>query len=199
MSQYGIVIYTSYRINFLTIKAASLLLMVELEQQGNKVMKKIICLAMIAWTMWVVPAEAQYDENDYSGYYGQTGPAESNGNGSYNGNPIIYVFYNNDPCDSCGEAIAMIEQTYRQNWQGIYDFYIVNYQDEEDAGNYTFTENYNLELPLTVVLQYVNDGYFTKYQKLPYLYNFNPYTYQEAFLSEVSTFFENEGDPYTSW
>ena len=191
MSQYGIVIYTSYRINFLTIKAASLLLMVELEQQGNKAMKKIICLAMIAWTMWVVPAEAQYDENDYSGYYGQTGPAESNGNGSYNGNPIIYVFYNNDPCDSCGEAIAMIEQTYRQNWQGIYDFYIVNYQDEEDAGNYTFTENYNLELPLTVVLQYVNDGYFTKYQKLPYLYNFNPYTYQEAFLSEVSTFFEN--------
>ena len=68
MSQYGIVIYTSYRINFLTIKAASLLLMVELEQQGNKAMKKIICLAMIAWTMWVVPAEAQYDENDYSGY-----------------------------------------------------------------------------------------------------------------------------------
>lgn len=199
MSQYGIVIYTSYRINFLTIKAASLLLMVELEQQGNKAMKKIICLAMIAWTMWVVPAEAQYDENDYSGYYGQTGPAESNGNGSYNGKPIIYVFYNNDPCDSCGEAIAMIEQTYRQNWQGIYDFYIVNYQDEEDAGNYTFTENYNLEMPLTVVLQYVNDGYFTKYQKLPYLYNFNPYTYQEAFLSEVSTFFENEGDPYTSW
>lgn len=162
-------------------------------------MKKIICLAMIAWTISVLPAKAQYGESEYSGYYGQTGPAESNGNGSYNGNPIIYVFYNNNPCDSCGEAMAMIEQAYRENWQGIYDFYIINYQDEEEAGNYDFADNYNLELPLTVVLQYVNDGNFTKYQKLPYLYNFNPYTYQEAFLSEVSTFFENEGDPYAPW
>ena len=47
MSQYGIVIYTSYRINFLTIKAASLLLMVALEQQGNKAMKKIISSLLI--------------------------------------------------------------------------------------------------------------------------------------------------------
>ena len=68
--------------------------MVELKQQEDKSMKKIICLAMIAWTISVLPAKAQYGESEYSGYYGQTGPAESNGNGSYNGNPIIYVFYN---------------------------------------------------------------------------------------------------------
>ena len=112
---------------------------------------------------------------------------------------VIYVFFDNQPCQTCPQAIAMIEEAYRENWQGIYDFYVINYQEEEDAGNYNFAENYNLELPLSVVLQAVEDGRFTRYQKLPYLYNFNPYTYQEAFLSEVSTFFENEGNPYASW
>ena len=52
-------------------------------------------------------------------------------------------------------------------------------------------------MPLTVVLQYVQNGQLTKYQKLPYLYNFNPYTFQETFIEEVSTFFENEGDPFS--
>lgn len=161
---------------------------------GGKMKKYFIPVLCFLWTF---SGTAAAQSNAYSGYYGETGPEGISG--AYNGKPIIYVFYNNDPCDSCGEAITMIEEAYRENWQGIYDFYVINYQEEEDAGNYNFAENYNLELPLSVVLQAVEDGRFTRYQKLPYLYNFNPYTYQEAFLSEVSTFFENEGNPYASW
>ncbi len=150
-------------------------------------------LHLIALLIWSThPVHAQ--EAQYSGYYGETGP--DNQSYHYTGNPIIYVFFNNDYCPSCAEAIDLIEQTYNQNFQGQYDFYLINYADEEEAGNYNFTENYNLVMPLSVVLQYVDNGQLTKYQKLPYLYYFNPYTYQEAFLAEVSTFFENEGDPF---
>ncbi len=131
----------------------------------------------------------------YSGYYGETGP--DNQSFETNGNPIIFVFYNNDDCPSCPEALDLIEQAYNENFEGEYNFYIINYENQEESGNYLFAENYNLEMPLTVVLQYVQNGQLTKYQKLPYLYNFNPYTFQEAFIEEVSTFFENEGDPFS--
>lgn len=157
-------------------------------------LKKLICLTAVALLAETGTVCAQSNFSEYAGYYGETGPDDQTYN--YDGNPVIYVFYNNEPCDSCAEAINLIEQAYNQNWQGIYDFYIINYADEEESGDYNFAENYNLELPLSVVLQYVQNGQFTKYQKLPYLYNFNPYTFQEAFMEEVSTFFENEGDPF---
>ena len=154
-------------------------------------MKKLWLLAAAAF-LYTFSAAAQF--SPYSGYYGETGP--DNQSFEYDGKPIIFVFYNNDDCPSCGEAIELIEQVYNENYQGIYDFYLINYESQEENGNYNFAENYNLTMPMTVVFQYVENGRLTKYQKLPYLYNFNPYTYQEAFMSEVSTFFENEGDPF---
>ena len=65
----------------------------------------------------------------YSGYYGETGP--DNQSFETNGNPIIFVFYNNDDCPSCPEALDLIEQAYNENFEGEYNFYIINYDSEE--------------------------------------------------------------------
>ena len=122
-------------------------------------MKKLWLLAAAAF-LYTFSAAAQF--SPYSGYYGETGP--DNQSFEYDGKPIIFVFYNNDDCPSCGEAIELIEQVYNENYQGIYDFYLINYESQEENGNYNFAENYNLTMPLTVVFQYVENGRLTKYQ-----------------------------------
>ena len=86
-------------------------------------LKKLICLTAAALLAETGTVCAQSNFSEYAGYYGETGPDDQTYN--YDGNPVIYVFYNNEPCDSCAEAINLIEQAYNQNWQGIYDFYII--------------------------------------------------------------------------
>ena len=93
--------------------------------------------------------------------------------------PIIFVFYNNNPCYECPQTIELIEDVYNANYQGIYDFYIINYQDDL---NYNFIQNYNLSQPLEVVLQQVVDGQMTNFRKLEYLQNQ---------ISDPTSFFDN--------
>ena len=93
--------------------------------------------------------------------------------------PIIFVFYNNNPCYECPQTIELIEDVYNANYQGTYDFYIINYQDDE---NYNFIQNYNLSQPLEVVLQQVVDGQMTNFRKLDYLQNQ---------ISDQNSFFDN--------
>lgn len=80
--------------------------------------------------------------------------------------PIIFVFYDNNPCYECPQTIELIENIYNKYFADQYDFYIINYQDDE---NYNFIQNYNLSLPLEVVLQRVEDGQMTAFRKLEYL------------------------------
>ena len=93
--------------------------------------------------------------------------------------PIIFVFYNNNPCYECPQTIELIEDVYNANYQGIYDFYIINYEDDL---NYNFIQNYNLSQPLEVVLQQVVDGQMTNFRKLEYLQNQ---------ISDPTSFFDN--------
>lgn len=93
--------------------------------------------------------------------------------------PIIFVFYNNNPCYECPQTIELIEDVYNANYQGTYDFYIINYQDDE---NYNFIQNYNLSQPLEVVLQQVVDGQMTNFRKLDYL---------QDQISDQTSFFDN--------
>lgn len=104
--------------------------------------------------------------------------------------PIIFVFYNNNPCYECPQTIELVEDIYNANYKGTYDFYIINYQDNE---NYNFIQNYNLSQPLEVVLQQVVDGQMTNFRKLDYLQDqisdqtsfFDNFTYQiNSFLGE---------------
>ncbi len=161
-------------------------------------MRKSFLFIAAAFVFLTSVALAQYNPYD-SGYYGQTG--QDNEPYSPNGQPIIYVFFNNEPCDSCLEAIQNIEQSYNNNgWQGQYNFSMINYEEEEAAGNYANVDNYNLYQPLSIVLQDVNEnGLKTKFLKIPYDENFNPYTYQEVFMTEVSTFFTDYNDPYAPY
>ena len=93
--------------------------------------------------------------------------------------PIIFVFYNNNPCYECPQTVELIEDVYNANYQGTYDFYIINYQDDE---NYNFIQNYNLSQPLEVVLQQVVDGQMTNFRKLDYL---------QDQISDQTSFFDN--------
>ena len=128
-------------------------------------MRKSFLFIAAAFVFLTSVALAQYNPYD-SGYYGQTG--QDNEPYSPNGQPIIYVFFNNEPCDSCLEAIQNIEQSYNNNgWQGQYNFSMINYEEEEAAGNYANVDNYNLYQPLSIVLQDVNEnGLKTKFLKI---------------------------------
>lgn len=76
---------------------------------------------------------------------------------------IIYIFYNNEPCDACPQTIAMIEDVYNQYYSDQYSLFIINYQNDQE---YNFIETYNLSQPLEVVLVRVDDGQTFGYKKL---------------------------------
>lgn len=105
--------------------------------------------------------------------------------------PIIFVFYNNNPCYECPQTIELIEDVYNANYQGIYDFYIINYQDDL---NYNFIQNYNLNQPLEVVLQQVVDGQMTNFQKLDYLQNqiSDPTSFSDNLTNQINSFLGEE-------
>ncbi len=105
--------------------------------------------------------------------------------------PIIFVFYNNNQCYECPQTIELIENTYNANYQGTYDFYIINYQEDL---NYNFTQNYNLSQPLEVVLQQVEDGQMTNFRKLEYLQNqiSDPTSFSDNLTYQINSFLGEE-------
>lgn len=157
-------------------------------------LRKFALFCLGCGLFYAVPALAQFN-----GYYGDNG--QYNQNYSPNGKPIIFLFYNNEPCDSCDEAMYNIQQAFANNWQGVYNLEMINYEEEEAQGDYTYADAYNLYAPLVMVLQDVNsNGRFTNYLKIPYdMDNFTPYTFQEVMMSEVPTFFEDYNDPYAPY
>lgn len=82
--------------------------------------------------------------------------------------PIIYVFFNNDPCFQCPQTIELIEQVYNRNYQNEYSLFLINYQNDDE---YNFIETYDLNQPLEVVLVDVADGQSIGYKKLENLQN----------------------------
>ena len=100
--------------------------------------------------------------------------------------PIIFVFYDNNPCYECPQTIELIENIYNKYFADQYDFYIINYQDDE---NYNFIQNYNLSLPLEVVLQRVEDGQMTAFRKLEYLQNqiSDPVSFSENLQYQINS------------
>lgn len=105
--------------------------------------------------------------------------------------PIIFVFYNNNQCYECPQTINLIESVYKENYQGTYDFYVINYQEDL---NYNFTQNYNLSQPLEVVLQQVEDGQMTNFRKLEYLQNqiSDPTSFSDNLTYQINSFLGEE-------
>lgn len=69
--------------------------------------------------------------------------------------PMIYVFYNNTPCQACMETIKILEANYNQYYKDEFDFFVVNYENYPAS---EFKDPFNLTQPLTVILIKVKDG-----------------------------------------
>lgn len=100
---------------------------------------------------------------------------------------MIYVFFNNEPCPSCPAAIELTEQIYDREYQGVYGFSIINYQEDDE---YDFVETYNLSRPLSVVLARYDDGAafgFEKLDDLPERVS-DPVSFADYFRYRVNSF-----------
>lgn len=99
---------------------------------------------------------------------------------------IIYVFYNNDSCPRCGEAMGLLFNIYQQNYSQELSYFEINYQEQ---GEFVFTTAYMLNQPLSVVLVRVNDGMGRGYYKID-----NPQQWlydKEFFYQQITTAVNN--------
>ena len=98
---------------------------------------------------------------------------------------VIYVFFNNQPCPNCPQAIDMIENVYNQNYLNNYAFFLINYGEEENSG---LIQQYGLSAPLEVVMVDVQNGEeqgFQKIEGLEYMVS-NPQGFEEYFTTQVN-------------
>ncbi len=147
-------------------------------------MRKYLLLLAAMLASFPARAELQFQDNNDSNINMQEYFEESRPN--YN-KSIIYVFYNNEPCENCGQAIELIEQAYNQNYAGQYSLLLIDYQNDQE---YNFIETYSLSQPLEVVLQRVDDGATFGFKKLEGLQNqiSDPVSFQENFTNQVNNF-----------
>ncbi len=98
---------------------------------------------------------------------------------------IIYIFFNNQPCPNCPQAIEMIEKVYNQNFLNNYSLFLINYDEDDNAG---FVQTYNLTNPLEVVMVDVQDGNFQGYQKIEGLQDMtnNQQGFNDFVITEVN-------------
>ena len=98
---------------------------------------------------------------------------------------IIYVFFNNQPCENCAKAVDMIEEVYNNNFLNNYSLFLINYGEDSNSG---FVQTYNLTNPLEVVMVDVENGEQNGYQKIEGLEYMtpNPNSFNSYFISEVN-------------
>lgn len=101
---------------------------------------------------------------------------------------IIYIFFNNQPCPTCPQAIDMIEEVYNQNFLNNYSLYLINYGEDNNSG---FIQTYGLSNPLEVVMVDVENGQVQGYQKIEGLQDMTsaPQAFNEYFTSQVNGYF----------
>ncbi|MBR1648324.1 MAG: hypothetical protein IJ689_01835 [Alphaproteobacteria bacterium] len=76
---------------------------------------------------------------------------------------IIYVFYSNNYCYGCPEAMTMLEKLYDEEFSSLYSFFMIDYQNDDE---YNFIATYDLHLPLEVVMVKIEDGEALGYEKI---------------------------------
>lgn len=104
---------------------------------------------------------------------------------------VIYVFFNNQPCQTCPQAIEMIEEVYNQNFLNNYALYTINYGEDTGSG---FAQTYGLSNPLEVVMVDVAGGEVQGYQKIEGLQDMvsSPQAFNEYFISQVNGYLGGE-------
>ncbi|MBQ8481709.1 MAG: hypothetical protein IJ532_04180 [Alphaproteobacteria bacterium] len=147
-------------------------------------LKKISLIVTVLGLMVSFPAEAQYvnlsgNNPDITEYVESN---EDNWNKS-----IMYVFYSNEPCAQCSQAMGMIYDIYEEYFINQFNLFEINYTNEDEYG---MQESYNLSQPLSVVLVRINDGMSRGYYKIenPQFWVNDPYYFKERLLSEINNF-----------
>lgn len=104
---------------------------------------------------------------------------------------IIYVFFNNEPCPNCPQAIDMIEEVYNQKYLNNYALYLINYGEDNNAG---FIQTYGLSNPLEVVMVDVVNGDVVGYQKIEGLQNMtpDPQGFNDYFVTQIDGYLGGE-------
>lgn len=102
----------------------------------------------------------------------------------------IYIFFNNEPCSKCPQAIEMIEEIYNQNYLNNYELFLINYAEDTNSD---FIEKYNLTNPLEVVMVDVENATPVGYQKIEGLQNMtnNPEAFNQFFITQVNAYLQN--------
>lgn len=100
---------------------------------------------------------------------------------------IIYVFYNSQTCYNCPETIKLIEEVYDQNFQSKYEFFIIDYFEDNE---YNFMQTYNLGAPVSMVLQRIEDREPGAWRKFDNLQNMtsDPVSFQENIRFQINNF-----------
>lgn len=143
-----------------------------------------VCLLVLS-----LPARAQVENTD--GYLSQ--PLQEyfdEANPNYD-KSIIYVFFNNEPCYTCAQAISMIEQVYNNNFADRYNIFLINYTNDQEND---FIQTYNLTQPLEVVLVQINDGASFGYRKLENLQDMtsDPVSFNDYLVNQINNFLGNQ-------
>lgn len=105
---------------------------------------------------------------------------------------IIYIFYNNNDCYGCPQAMSMIENLYQRRYADTYNLFMIDYQNDQE---YDFITQYQLSQPLEVVLVRIQDGAAFGYEKIENLQNMTSDTVSfDDYVSErINNFLGNNG------
>lgn len=100
---------------------------------------------------------------------------------------IIYVFYNNQKCGRCAQAMEMIYDIYQNDYSDEFSYFEINY---EVSGEGEFQYDYQLSQPLSIVLLRINDGLARGYYKIdnPQFWVEDPNFFRDRIVSAINNF-----------
>ena len=140
--------------------------------------------AMIFWLGQIVAASAQYInlEGNNPAITQYVEADEDNWNKS-----IMYVFYSDQPCPLCSEAMGQIYDIYEEYFLNQFNLFEINYTDEDEFG---MQESYDLSQPLSIVLVRIQDGQSRGYYKIDNPQDFlgDSFYFKQRLLSEINFF-----------
>ena len=98
-----------------------------------------------------------------------------------------YVFYNNQECGRCAQAMEMIYDIYQNDYSDEFSYFEINY---EVSGEGEFQYDYQLSQPLSIVLLRINDGLARGYYKIdnPQFWVEDPNFFRDRIVSAINNF-----------
>lgn len=131
---------------------------------------------------WGQKSFAQYTNLPNAYIHAQNVAAQSIENSD---KPIIYIFYNNEPCDACPQAAADAYNLIENHFAGMVNIFEIDYQED---GEFNFVLDYYLDQPLSLVFVKMQNGRAVSYEKIdnPQQWLNDEYYFNQQILSAVN-------------